>query len=323
MVFNDLRFMIMKKNIIIFLVVIALASGAFALYFQLSSKPESGPPGGNNQNSMVADSGAKTGDDRIGYDQIVPDSSGKLFREQKQVAKESILSERKKENAKYESALEKNDPDACSKLKDSLNKGTCYAQIAYNNNDGDICDNIANATSSSLCKDNVFANIALKNKDIAQCSRIKNGSRAYACRQKIIDSGIKPEDCLGIPLELPQNKPVYEAFIEPRDLCLSRVLKREAISNGDLSFCEQIPLASEKAQCLIFLTGADPNSDQDNDGLNYFEELTAGTDPEDPDTDKDGFNDGDEVSGNYNPRGEGDYFDVLDSFVEGGNPYKY
>jgi hypothetical protein len=46
--------------------------------------------------------------------------------------------------------------------------------------------------------------------------------------------------------------------------------------------------------------------DPDNDGLNNYEEINLyGTDPNDPDTDKDGVSDGDEVKAWTNPAGEG------------------
>lgn len=43
------------------------------------------------------------------------------------------------------------------------------------------------------------------------------------------------------------------------------------------------------------------NTDEDNDGLTYDEEISLGTDPSNPDTDGDGFNDGDEVEAGYSP----------------------
>lgn len=47
------------------------------------------------------------------------------------------------------------------------------------------------------------------------------------------------------------------------------------------------------------------SQDSDNDGLTNLEELLMGTDPNNPDTDGDGFLDGDEVRALYNPLGPG------------------
>jgi|GEM_PF-7055548 len=49
----------------------------------------------------------------------------------------------------------------------------------------------------------------------------------------------------------------------------------------------------------------DPQSDTDNDGLTLFDEQRYGTNATDPDTDKDGYNDGQEVISGYNPNGAG------------------
>ena len=45
--------------------------------------------------------------------------------------------------------------------------------------------------------------------------------------------------------------------------------------------------------------------DADNDGLSIDEEKLYMTDPNNPDTDGDGYSDGDEVKAGYNPNGEG------------------
>ena len=45
----------------------------------------------------------------------------------------------------------------------------------------------------------------------------------------------------------------------------------------------------------------DLNSDLDNDGLSLGAEITAGTDPSNPDSDGDGWNDGDEINLRANP----------------------
>ncbi|MDP3245267.1 MAG: hypothetical protein Q8M83_06475 [bacterium] len=46
--------------------------------------------------------------------------------------------------------------------------------------------------------------------------------------------------------------------------------------------------------------------DSDKDGLPNYLEPFYGTDPANPDTDKDGFKDGEEVDKGYNPAGEGE-----------------
>jgi len=50
-------------------------------------------------------------------------------------------------------------------------------------------------------------------------------------------------------------------------------------------------------------TGPDPNGDEDGDGLTYQQEMDAGEclDPDNPDSDGDGWNDGEEYNGNFDP----------------------
>jgi hypothetical protein len=50
---------------------------------------------------------------------------------------------------------------------------------------------------------------------------------------------------------------------------------------------------------------SDSLDDDDNDKLSNLEEYRYNVDPQNPDTDKDGFKDGDEVMKGYNPQGEG------------------
>lgn len=53
------------------------------------------------------------------------------------------------------------------------------------------------------------------------------------------------------------------------------------------------------------VAGPDPNADPDNDGLTNPQEQQYGTNQNNPDTDGDGYNDGDEVKAGYNPLGPG------------------
>ncbi len=49
--------------------------------------------------------------------------------------------------------------------------------------------------------------------------------------------------------------------------------------------------------------GPDPDSDEDGDGLTYQEEMDSGTcmDPDEADSDGDGWDDGEEYHGNFDP----------------------
>jgi len=60
-----------------------------------------------------------------------------------------------------------------------------------------------------------------------------------------------------------------------------------------------------------------PGNDDDNDDLNNADEALWGTDPDNPDTDGDGFNDGAEVANNHNPTIAGPNDELPDGFVPG------
>lgn len=78
------------------------------------------------------------------------------------------------------------------------------------------------------------------------------------------------------------------------------------------SFCDQgelmeneIPIYWLEKYGIKITIPEDLNIDIDNDGLSLKEEYKYFTNPVDPDTDKDGYNDGKEVRDGYNPLGEG------------------
>lgn len=52
---------------------------------------------------------------------------------------------------------------------------------------------------------------------------------------------------------------------------------------------------------VLFPIAAEPDADPDNDGLKNWEEELHKTDPRNPDTDEDGYVDGEEVASGYNP----------------------
>jgi LPXTG-site transpeptidase (sortase) family protein len=61
----------------------------------------------------------------------------------------------------------------------------------------------------------------------------------------------------------------------------------------------------ERKQMLNPYNDQDANFDNDNDGLANYEEYEHGTDPYNPDTDGDGYKDGEEIKAGYNPNGDG------------------
>jgi hypothetical protein len=54
-----------------------------------------------------------------------------------------------------------------------------------------------------------------------------------------------------------------------------------------------------------------PDSDYDNDGLTYLQEITLGTDPDKADTDRDGISDGNEVAAGSDPLDQRARFEIV------------
>ncbi len=74
----------------------------------------------------------------------------------------------------------------------------------------------------------------------------------------------------------------------------------QALKNANASETQPTPVAPTPAPA-----GPDPNADPDHDGLTNLQEQQYGTNPNNPDTDGDGYHDGAEVKAGYNPLGPG------------------
>ena len=68
---------------------------------------------------------------------------------------------------------------------------------------------------------------------------------------------------------------------------------------------DKIPDWWEEKYGLDIHNETDAFLDSDNDGLNNYGEFKCDADPNNPDTDGDGYKDGEEVKSGYNPKGEG------------------
>ena len=66
-----------------------------------------------------------------------------------------------------------------------------------------------------------------------------------------------------------------------------------------------IPKKWQEKHGVTILSQIDEKIDHDSDGLDLSDEYIYGTDPTNPDTDGDGYNDGREVQNGYSPSGEG------------------
>lgn len=87
--------------------------------------------------------------------------------------------------------------------------------------------------------------------------------------------------------------------------CVDGIAQDQAFAKRDASYCDKIQNVARAARCKGILEEEPVSADIDEDGLTNEEELDYRTDPENPDSDGDGYKDGDEVNAGYNPLGAG------------------
>ena len=192
----------------------------------------------------------------------------------------------------FNKAQENNNIDTCSLVSDSLSKDFCIKEIAIKTQASSSCLLINNKDSQASCSSMILFNMAVANKNLTQCQEIQQSMLAKTCVENIaeIDKGI---DC-GLIKEQ-----------DLKDSCFSIYYYQRAKSTGDVKLCKQIPEVIRRANCLSELQKIDLHSDIDKDGLNFLQEIANNTNPDNPDTDGDGYKDGDEFKKGFNPDGKG------------------
>lgn len=127
-------------------------------------------------------------------------------------------------------------------------------------------------------------------------------------RNKIITLGVVLGGIILVIVLISVGKVAYRAWFKPETLKVvekleevaPEILPEEEDFDGD-----GMPNGWESAYGLNPKDSGDALNDPDNDDLTNLQEFTYGTDPKNPDTDKDGYLDGQEVKDGYNPTGPG------------------
>lgn len=159
---------------------------------------------------------------------------------------------------------------ACVKIENEALRDGCYDAIARETRDEKICAGISSPVAAEDCVGAIFFAKAKASVDTALCEKIKSGRWQESCYTYIFREKGTLEYCETVGLK--------------RDLCVS-IVTSTGEERGEESVEEQ---------------------DSDVDGLIDSEEINIyKTNPRNPDTDGDGFKDGDEVKAGYNPKGSG------------------
>lgn len=249
------------------------------------------------------------------------------------------------DNQVYKTAVDTNNADKCSEMSDDEQKDLCVKLLAIKLKNNQLCEKIGNKDTFTACQDRVNFETATGNKDLELCKTINDANLNSSCVVNIISQNqYNEQDCESLEDDNQKNlclgKVLYEEAIEENDISICQKIPSEnneeclhSIINkhNDLDYCDSLPeelnaictqiiarkLAYEKKdksicdeisdgniqnECKEYVDGA---LDPDNDGLTNLQEKIYKTDPNIPDSDNDGYNDGDEVKNGFNPLGEG------------------
>jgi hypothetical protein len=248
-------------------------------------------------------------------------------------------------NKIYAEAISAKNADKCKDIVGNEQQDLCIKLLAIGIENKELCNKITNQKINKECEDMVNYAIATRNQDIDLCASINDSLLSSSCTlniisQKnyskeeceIIEGGQKdlclstvlynkaiesnnPELCESIPMEdniseclgSIYSKQDHISFCDLisenlRPECIRSIANRLAVGQKNVSICAQIKDAEYQNECK---TKVDLELDPDNDGLVNYRENSYNTDPKNPDTDGDGYSDGDEVKRGYNPKGEG------------------
>ena len=184
----------------------------------------------------------------------------------------------------------------CDLLETQAQKENCYWELAKTTYDPASCAFLSEEESQTRCQDGVFLAQAKAAGNAQACASISTASAKTRCEQ-LFAPALTSEACLTSGEEI--------------SVCDDLKQFETAIAEQDVSYCDDILDESKRDTCkdyfgsVAFETSSQTELDTDQDGLSDADESTYGTDPNNPDTDGDGYLDGPEVESGYNPLGEG------------------
>jgi len=200
--------------------------------------------------------------------------------------------EQQNDLANFNKAQESEDVNSCNLVKDDSVKNFCVQEIASTTDATSSCLLISDKEGQSNCSSQILFRDIVKNKNLADCQKIEQTMLKKSCIESIAENN-KDSDCSVI------------AEQDLKNTCLSIIYYQQAKIKNDSKTCLKIPELLRRANCLSEIEKIDLHSDADKDGLDFLQEIINGTDPNNPDTDGDGFKDGAEVIGGFNPDGKG------------------
>ncbi|OGL97342.1 hypothetical protein A2318_02650 [Candidatus Uhrbacteria bacterium RIFOXYB2_FULL_45_11] len=176
-----------------------------------------------------------------------------------------------------ERAIAEKKSESCDVLTEE-DKDDCYWSVARAARDAVVCEKIKNGDWMKQCADEQHASLAITTSDVALCDKIADGQTKMHCEHVVaIKDGTVCENA-------------------DANCLFTRVLVA-ANQRKDADVCRVLD-PKRSAECRTLVVVNDP----DLDGIDSTQEIVLyGTNPRNPDTDGDGYLDGQEVNAGYDP----------------------
>lgn len=195
----------------------------------------------------------------------------------------------------FDSILTGGEVNRCRELKTVEAQDDCFSFFASLQLETGPCLQISDETGRASCRESALLAKIRAEEKWNDCKTITEEAARLSCLAAGLQAGMGEAFCNGLTGD-------------DRAFCLDRFYLQEGVADTPTS-CEKIQdqtLAAECRHAAVAPPVEDTRLDADNDGLTDHEETERyGTDPENPDTDGDGFSDGDEIKAGYNPKGPG------------------
>lgn len=169
---------------------------------------------------------------------------------------------------------------ACDGLEKDAQEN-CVTLIAQEQKEATWCE-ILTSSAQQVCKDSVLLARAADGEGIGVCGDIESSTKKSSCEAVVTATARSSGDCAkyGVSEQVCSDQQVINDLLLAEDF------------NGCAALAED-----SRRDCIELFS----STDADSDGLTAQEEFEIGTSDADPDSDGDGYQDGEEVAAGYNP----------------------